>query len=227
MSKKGKLEKFEELNSFDNVFQNFEVNTPNLVAAGKETVIMKGSWHKHFGNNHPITLELACGKGEYAIGLAEMYPNRNFIGMDLKGNRVWKGASNALGKGLKNVAFIRSQIDFIDQYFETGEVTEIWITFADPQLSKPRKRLTSPLFLPRYKNILKTDATINLKTDSPELYEYTLEIIEQEGLKLHFEHNNIYSLAEQRPEWAIKTFYEQMHLANNLTIKYVQFSLKD
>ena len=225
MGRKAKLEKFEELNTLPNVFQSREVHSPNLVNSDKETVVMKGNWHSYFGNENPITIELACGKGEYAIGLAEMYPNRNFIGMDLKGNRIWKGAKYAHQKGLKNVAFVRSQIDFLEQYFEKGEVSEIWITFADPQLTKARKRLTSPLFLPRYRNILSEDGVIHLKTDSPQLYEYTLEIIEEEKLSLQYENDNIYALPEQMPEWAIKTFYEQMHLKKGLTIKYVRFSL--
>lgn len=226
MGRKAKLEKFEELNNLPNVFQSREVHSPNLVNFNKERVVMKGNWHTYFGNNNPITIELACGKGEYTIGLAEMYPNRNFIGMDIKGNRIWRGAKYAIEKGLKNVAFIRSQIDFLEQYFEKGEVSEIWITFADPQLGKPRKRLTSPLFLPRYKNVLTSDGLIHLKTDSPELYEYTLEIIKQENLELQFEHDNIYALPEQMPEWAIKTFYEKMHLEKGLTIKYVRFGIE-
>lgn len=225
MGKKGKLQKFAELNTFENVYQSFEVNSPNLRAVTGDMVQMKGRWKEHFGNDHPITLELACGKGEYAIGLAKMYPHRNFIGMDAKGNRVWKGAKNALSAELSNVAFIRSQIDFIEQYFESGEVSEIWITFADPQLGKARKRLTSPLFLPRYRNILVPDGKVHLKTDSPELYEYTLEIIEEEKLRLETAHQDIYSLATQMPEWEIKTYYEKMHLEKGLSIKYARFML--
>jgi tRNA (guanine-N7-)-methyltransferase len=225
MGKKGKLEKFAELNSFKNVYQSFEVNSPNLRRSDGEMVQLKGKWAEHFGNDNPITLELACGKGEYTIGLAKMYPKRNFIGMDAKGNRIWKGAKYALEEGkLPNVAFIRSQIDFIEQYFAAGEVQEIWITFADPQLGKPRKRLSSPLFLPRYKNILAADGQMHLKTDSPELYEYSLEMIEEQKLQLHEDHDDIYSLAEQKPEWEIKTYYEKMHLEKGLTIKYLRFS---
>ncbi len=224
MGKKGKLEKFAELNTFTNVFQSFEVNSPNLRRADGAIVQMSGQWNRYFQNHRPITLELACGKGEYTIGLAEMYPDRNFIGMDAKGNRIWKGAKYVCQENpLPNVAFIRTQIDFIEQYFAPGEVQEIWITFADPQLGKARKRLTSHLFLPRYKRILAKDGQIHLKTDSPELYEYTLEIIEQQGLQLYEAYEDIYSLPEQKPEWAIKTYYEQMHLEKGLTIKYVRF----
>ncbi len=225
MGKKGKLEKFEDLKAMSNVFQSLEVHSPLLKNSEGEMQEMRGHWQDFFGNKNPITLELACGKGEYAVGLAEMYPNRNFIGIDKKGNRMWRGAKYALEKGLKNVAFIRSQIDFIEQYFDKGEVSEIWITFADPQLGKARKRLSSPFFLPRYRNIMPNDGLIHLKTDSPELYQYTLERIEAEQLPCHFCHDDIYSLLEQRPEWSIKTFYEQMHLEKGLTIKYVCFSV--
>lgn len=225
MSKKGKQEKFIEIGTLPNVFQSHEVHSPNLIASNGETKAMKGHWNEYFGNNNPIIIELACGKGEYAVGLARMYPERNFIGMDLKGNRLWKGATEAQRDGLSNVAFIRSQIDFITQYFEKGEVSEIWITFADPQLTKARKRLTSPYFLPRYREILKAGGLLHLKTDSPELYEYTLEIVEEEKLKLQYSNNNIYALETQMPEWSIKTFYEQMHLSKGLTIKYLRFEI--
>lgn len=225
MSKKGKQEKFNEINQLPNVFQSREVNSPNLLISTGEMVNMQGRWHEYFGNNHPISVELACGKGEYAVGLARMYPDRNFIGMDLKGNRIWKGATESFKEGMKNVAFIRSQIDFITYYFTPGELSEIWITFADPQLEKPRKRLTSPLFLPRYKQILKPGGLVHLKTDSAELYDYTLEVIEEENLNLLFASDDIYSLDDQMPEWAIKTFYEQMHLSKGLTIKYLCFEI--
>jgi len=225
MSKKGKQEKFIEIGTLPNVFQSHEVHSPNLIAAHGENIVMKGHWKEYFGNENPITIELACGKGEYAVGLARMYPNRNFIGIDLKGNRLWKGASESHRDGLKNVAFIRSQIDFITQYFAPGELSEIWITFADPQLTKARKRLTSPYFLPRYREILGTGGLVHLKTDSPELYEYTLEMLDEEKLKLQFSNDNIYALEHQMPDWNIKTYYEQMHLNKGLTIKYLRFEI--
>src|SRR5690606_7346961 len=133
---------------------------------------MKGKWHSYFGNTNPITLELACGKGEYAVGLGRMHPNHNFIGIDIKGNRIWRGAKTALEEGLKNVAFIRSHIDKINEYFEKGEVSEIWITFPDPQLkgARMKKRLTYSRFLRLYQEVIQENATINLKTDSPDLY---------------------------------------------------------
>jgi tRNA (guanine-N7-)-methyltransferase len=225
MSKKGKQEKFVEIGSLPNVFQNHEVKTHKLINFQAKNVEMQGHWHEHFGNNNPITLELACGKGEYAVGLARMYPDRNFIGIDMKGNRLWRGATIAMQDGLKNVAFIRSQIDFLTYYFAPGEVAEIWITFADPQLEKPRKRLTSPYFLPRFKEILNAKGLVHLKTDSPELYQYTLSRVAEEKLNLQFANDNIYSLPEQMPEWEIKTYYEQMHLDKGLTIKYLRFEI--
>jgi len=225
MSKKGKQEKFIEIGKLPNVFQSHEVHSPNLICSDGTIKIMKGNWKEYFGNNNPITIELACGKGEYAVGLAKMYPDRNFIGMDLKGNRLWKGATEAHNSGLTNVAFIRSQIDFITQYFAPAELSEIWITFADPQLTKARKRLSSPYFLPRYREILSPGGLVHLKTDSPELYAYTLEIIQEEKLKLQFYNDNIYTLENQMPEWSIKTFYEQMHLSKGLTIKYLRFEI--
>jgi tRNA (guanine-N7-)-methyltransferase len=225
MGQKNKLAKFEEIGRLPNVYQSHEVNSPMLLNYKAERISMKGRWAEHFGNNHPIILELACGKGDYALGLARMNPDKNYIGIDLKGNRIWRGATDAHQEGLKNVAFIRSQIDFITHYFEEGEVSEIWITFADPQLTKVRKRLTSPFFLPRYRKILNKQGLMHLKTDSPELYQYTLEIVEEENLKLQYAADDIYSLAEQMPEWSIKTFYEQMHLSKGLTIKYLRFEI--
>jgi tRNA (guanine-N7-)-methyltransferase len=225
MSKKGKQEKFVEIGTLPNVFQNHEVLTNNLVNSEGKKVNMQGHWHEFFGNDNPITVELACGKGEYAVGLARMYPERNFIGMDLKGNRLWRGATAAIQEGLTNVAFIRSQIDFISYYFAPGELSEIWITFADPQLEKPRKRLTSNFFMDWYRQVLKPGGLIHLKTDSPELYEFTLARVKEEKLKLQFAHDNIYILSEQMLEWDIKTYYEQMHLEKGLTIKYLRFEL--
>ena len=225
MGQKNKQAKFEEIGRLPNVYQSHEVNSPMLLNYNSERINMKGRWADHFGNNHPIILELACGKGDYAVGLARMNPDKNYIGIDLKGNRIWRGAVDAHQEGLKNVAFIRSQIDFITNYFEEAEVSEIWITFADPQLTKARKRLTSPWFLPRYRQILNNQGLVHLKTDSPELYQYTLEIVEEENLKLQFAADDIYSLEEQMPEWSIKTFYEQMHLSKGLTIKYLRFEI--
>jgi tRNA (guanine-N7-)-methyltransferase len=160
-----KLIRFEAIKGYENVFE-YPVNA-------------KGTWKAFFKNDNPITLELACGKGEYAVGLGKMHPNRNYIGIDIKGNRIWRGATNALEQGLKNVAFIRSLIDKVPDYFNPQEIDEIWITFPDPQLrgSKAKKRLTHPKFLRLYQQILKPGGIIHLKTDSPDLYQYTKLVI--------------------------------------------------
>lgn len=210
---KHKLKQFSEFESFENTFGLAEA--------------LKGRWHEHFGNQHPIVLELACGKGEYTLGLAEMYPERNFIGVDVKGNRMWRGAKTAIEKEMKNVAFLRTQIQQIEDCFAAGEVSEIWITFADPQprKSKEKKRLTHPLFLQRYRRIGEPGITINLKTDSDLLYEFTLEVIADQKLDLLVNHNDIYSWPERPEELNIQTFYEKRWLSEGITIKYIRFSL--
>src|ERR1043166_4191612 len=173
-----KLIRFSELETFENVLQ-YPTN-------------MKGNWKKIFKNNNPIILELACGKGEYATGLGEIFPGKNFIGVDLKGNRIWVGAKKALENNLTNVAFLRTQIDKITDYFSKDEISEIWITFPDPQLrtSKSKKRLTHPKFLRLYQQFLFPDGPIHLKTDSPDLYQFTKLVIEMYGCKLHQDYDN-------------------------------------
>lgn len=225
MAQKNKLQKFAELNTFKNVYQNPFHENPVLSNHEGEQVDMKGKWHEHFGNKNPITLELACGGGEYTLALGKDYPNRNFIGIDIKGNRIWKGARVALEEGQNNVAFIRSRIEFIEHFFEKGEVQEIWITFADPQLKKARKRLTSAIFLDRYRKFLAEDHFMHLKTDSPVLYEYTLEMIAEQKLELFYEDSDIYAKPLKYPELRFKTFYEKMHLEDKRTIKYIQFKI--
>lgn len=187
----------------------------------------KGRWSQDFfGNNHPLILELACGKGDYAIGMAALFPEKNFLGVDIKGNRLFTAANTASSKGLSNVAFIREQIDHLEEYFEEGEIEEIWITFPDPFLknSRSRKRLTSEKFLPIYKKILKSGGTINLKTDSPQLYEFTKETIAATGAKLLFDSANVYEDGIQDTLlMGIQTYYEKMHLADHRTIHYLRF----
>jgi tRNA (guanine-N7-)-methyltransferase len=186
----------------------------------------------------PLVLELACGRGEYAVGLGRMFPNQNFVGLDLKGNRIWKGASIANRDGLKNVAFIRTQIDQVTQYFAKDEVSEIWITFPDPQLrlSKAKKRLTHPKFLRLYQQFLQkehasnTTGIIHLKTDSPNLYLFTKTVIELYGLTLLTATDNLYSTEfMQSDKWddrcAIKTYYEGLNIASSGRIHYIQFKL--
>lgn len=210
-----KLIRFEELKTFDNVLQNPEH--------------MAGNWKNYFGNNHPITLELACGKGEYALGLAQLHPKRNFIGVDLKGNRLWVGAKKARANGLSNVAFLRIQIDGITGYFAKDEVEEIWITFPDPQLriSKAKKRLTHPKFLRFYQQILKHGGRIHLKTDSPDLYAFTKKVIGMYDCRLHEDHDNLYAENELAPELQIKTHYESLDIAGSRRVHYLSFSLPD
>jgi tRNA (guanine-N7-)-methyltransferase len=208
-----KLIRFEELKSFNNVLQNPEN--------------MAGAWKAFFKNEHAITLELACGKGEYAVGLGELYPHRNFIGIDLKGNRIWVGAKKALQKGLTNVAFLRTQIDHINTYFANAEIDSVWITFPDPQLrvSKAKKRLTHPKFLRLYQQFLVPGGKIHLKTDSPDLYQFTKTVINLYGCHLHDDNDNLYESAAITPDLQIKTHYESLDIAGSNRIHYLCFSL--
>ncbi len=208
-----KLIRFEAIKGYENVFE-YPVNA-------------KGTWNEFFKNNNPITLELACGKGEYAVGLGNMHPNRNFIGIDIKGNRIWRGATNALEQGLKNVAFIRSLIDKVPDYFNQSEIEEIWITFPDPQLrgSKAKKRLTHPKFLRLYQQILKPGGTIHLKTDSPDLYQFTKLVINLFELPLLEDMGNVYAGANIKPELHIKTHYEGLDIAGSNRIHYLSFTI--
>lgn len=208
-----KLKRFSEIKTFSNVLE-YPENT-------------KGKWKNFFENNHQIVLELACGKGEYAIGLAQIYPEKNFIGVDLKGNRLWVGAKFALKNNLKNVAFLRTQIDKINDYFSNAEIGEIWITFPDPQLrfSKLKKRLTHPRFLRLYNEILKPGGKINLKTDSPDLYYFTKKVIDFYGLLLLEDLDNVYAIENLPAELAIQTHYEKLDIAKSNRIFYLCFSL--
>ena len=198
---------------------------PNVLQYPKD---MAGQWGRFFGNDHPIVLELACGKGEYALGLARLDPLRNYIGIDLKGNRIWVGAKKALEEGLSQVAFIRSQIDKITDYFAAGEVAEIWITFPDPQLrsSRAKKRLTHPAFLRRYQQILRPGGYIHLKTDSPDLYRFTRKVIEMYGLDLHEDYADVYAQPVLKPDWTIQTHYEGLDIAGSRRVHYLRFSLR-
>ncbi len=208
-----KLVRFAELETFSNVLQY-----PKDI---------KGGWNQFFKNPYPITLELACGKGEYAVELAQLYPGRNFIGVDQKGNRIWVGAKKALQQNLTNVAFLRIQIDGINNFFAPGEVNEIWITFPDPQLrlSKDKKRLTHPKFLRMYQQLLQPGGRIHLKTDSPNLYQFTLRVIQMYGCTLLEASDNIYAQEVVKPELQIKTHYESLDIAQSNRIHYICFSL--
>lgn len=219
---KNKLARFEENLSFENFFQ------PNYDDI-KEGFALKGKWAKEFfKNDNPLILELGCGKGEYSVGLAKRYPDKNFIGIDIKGARMWRGCKTSVEDKMKNIAFLRSRIELIEFYFDENEVDEIWITFPDPQPRriKENKRLTSPPFLKRYANILKPDGIVHLKTDAYILYLYTLEIIEEWGHKILFSTDNLYNSGIEDDVMGIQTFYEQMFLEQGKRINYVKFQLK-
>lgn len=188
---------------------------------------MKDQWHEYFKNQHPIILELACGRGEYTIGLASLYPDQNFIGIDIKGNRMYIGAKKALDHSLTNAAFLRTQVEKITDYFATGEVADIWITFPDPQLrgSKAKKRLTHPRFLRLYREILKTGGSVNLKTDSPELYQFTKTVIELYKLDIVEDMGDTYSQPVITQALKIRTHYEGLDIAQSKKIHYLKFTL--
>ncbi len=223
---KDKLKKFAELSTLPNVFQNFTWPQVSLQNCKGETVDMKGKWRtEHFKNDAPLILELACGRGDYSLGMAKVFPNKNFIGMDIKGNRIWSGAKQAIEEELHYVAFIRTRIEELACYFEKGEIDEIWITFPDPFLKERRKRnrLTYTRFLNIYKEVLKPDGVVHLKTDSTELYEFTLEMLEENQCTIFVNNNDIYHKGYEEPLLDIKTKYEKMHLADGRTIKYLKF----
>jgi tRNA (guanine-N7-)-methyltransferase len=208
-----KLVRFSEIETFPNVLQ-YPQN-------------MQGKWNDFFQNQNPITLELACGKGEYAVGLGRLYKHRNFLGVDVKGNRIWVGAKIALTEQLTNVAFLRSQIDKADSYFAKDEVADIWITFPDPQLrsSKHKKRLTHPRFLRLYQQFVKQGGSVHLKTDSPVLYRFTKKVIDLYNLRLIQDEADLYQLENPSAELQIKTHYEGLDIAQSNRVHYLQFSL--
>lgn len=214
---KDKLRRFAEIATFDNVLQLEE---------GKK---LKGCWSStQFNNDNPVVLELACGKGEYTVNLAKLFPEKNFIGVDYKGNRIWRGAKTAIEEEIPNVAFLRIQIENILDYFAPGEVSEIWITFPDPQpqVSREKKRLTFPKFLEKYKVIFKQGGVIHLKTDNDGLHAYTAEKIEELGLKLHARTEDLYKSALADEVLSIKTYYEKKYLVTDKNINYLKFSFE-
>ena len=215
---KNKLQKFEDMSAYPHVFQYpFSL----LQEKGFE---MKGRWNElFFKNNHPIVLELGCGKGEYTIGLAQLFPDKNFIGIDIKGARMWSGAKQALEKQLTNVAFLRTHIELIRHFFSPGEVSEIWITFPDPQMSKVNKRMTSTRFMKLYREILTDNGIIHLKTDSNFMYHYTREMIKANQLSTEIDCIDLYHSNLADEILSIQTFYEQQWLARGLNIKYLRF----
>jgi len=229
MSNRNKLEKFAELLSFPNVFENF--NPKENILTGKDgiQVDFTNGWNSFcFKDNNPIILELACGRGEYSLKLADRNPKNNYIGVDIKGARIWNGAKKALQENKKNVAFLRTRIEHIDDFFKPEEIDQIWITFPDPFLkkSKANRRLTSPYFIDKYRKFLKKKGIVHLKTDSPELYDFTMNVISKDKW-CHIIYNNddIYSTELDFPELEIKTYYENSHLKNGRKIKYIRFTI--
>ena len=242
---KGKLAKFADMETYKNVFQ-YPYSVVEHVPFE-----MQGHWHEqYFHNQNPIVLELGCGKGEYTVELAKLYPDINFIGVDIKGARMWTGATQALHEGLKNVAFLRTNIEIIERFFAEDEVQEIWLTFSDPQMKNPRKRLTSTFFMARYRHFLIDGGIIHLKTDSNFLFTYTTYMVERNSLPLLFRTEDLYHLGNPRqdlgdprsglgnprsdlgspgeisPELlSIQTYYESMWIARGLNIKYMKWQL--
>lgn len=228
---KGKLQKFAEMETFKNVFQY-----PYGVIS-EVPFDMKGHWREqYFHNDNPIILELGCGKGEYTVGLARLYPNINFIGVDIKGARIYTGAKQALDENLPNVAFLRTSIEIIDRFFATNEVQEIWLTFSDPQMKNPRKRLSSTFFLNRYRNFLEDRGVVHLKTDSNFLFTYTTYLVEKNKLPLLFRTEDLYANETNGVQSSeldlrtkeilgIHTYYENQWIERGLNIKYMKFQL--
>lgn len=218
---KNKLAKFADIEVFPHVFQ---VSSHSLREGN--TFKMKGKWNElFFKNDHPIVLELGCGKGEYTVGLGQLYPDKNFIGIDIKGARIWTGAKDSFQKGMNNIAFLRTDIEMIHYFFAENEVSEIWITFPDPQMKKATKRLTATNFMKNYQQFLKQDGKIHLKTDSNFMFTYTCEMVNINQLPVVFSTNNLYDSTIQDEILSIKTYYEQQWLSRGLTIKYIQFIL--
>jgi tRNA (guanine-N7-)-methyltransferase len=221
---KNKLKRFKENETFTNVFQ------PKRDELINEAFSLKGKWtNSFFKNNNPLVLELGCGKGEYSVGLAKKFPNKNFIGIDIKGARFWRGAKTAVEEGIKNVAFLRMQIELIQYAFAKGEVDEIWITFPDPQIKykRTKHRMTNSEFLERYKKILKPEGVVNLKTDSEFMHGYTLGLLHGAGHEVLYANHDVYK-NEGSPEEVteIQTFYESQYLEQNKPITYIRFKIR-
>lgn len=223
MGSKNKLKRFNENKTFRNVVE------PTRDEVINNTLGYKGNWNNNFfENSNPIVLELGCGKGEYTVGLAERYPDKNFIGIDIKGARFWRGAKTALENNIQNVGFIRTQIELVDYIFDKGEVDEIWITFPDPQIKykRTKHRMTNSAFLEKYKSILKPEGIVHLKTDSEFMHGYTLGLLHGQGHEVLYANHNVYK-NHGAPEvvTAIQTFYEKQYLEENKPITYMQFKI--
>lgn len=221
MGSKNKLKRFNENENFPNVLQP----TRDEVKSG---FLLRGKWSEHFENDNPIVLELGCGKGEYTVGLAKRNPDKNFIGIDIKGARLWRGAKTAVDENMGNVAFLRTQIELIDELFAEGEVSEIWITFPDPQIKykRTKHRMTNQVFIDRYRKILKKDGLMHLKTDSEFMHGYTLGLLHGLGLEIIYANHDVYKNEGSPAEvLEIQTFYEKQYLEKGKAITYVQFKI--
>ena len=223
MGSKNKLKRFNENDTFKNVIQ------PTREEVINDSLSLKGKWHERFGNDNPIVLELGCGKGEYTVGLAELYPDKNFIGIDIKGARFWRGAKTAIETEMNNVYFIRTQIELITSIFAEGEVSEIWITFPDPQIKykRTKHRMTNEVFLANYKKILTENGVVHLKTDSEFMHGYTLGLLHGAGHEVLYANHDIYK-NQGAPEEVlnIQTFYENQYLEKDKAITYTRFKIK-
>lgn len=216
---KNKLAKFAELETFHHVFQ-----VPSGILLSGKGFEWKGKWNEmFFKNNNPIVLELGCGKGEYTVELARQFPDKNYIGVDIKGNRIWTGARKSLQEGLRNAAFIRTNIEMIHHFFSSNEVSEIWLTFPDPQMKKTSKRLTATNFIRSYLNFLKPEGVIHLKTDSNFMFTYTCEMVKANHFQVIDYQEDIYASESVSPILNIKTYYEQQWLERGIAIKYIGF----
>lgn len=225
MGSKNKLKRFRENETFKNVFQ------PTREELVNQNYVLKGNWNtSYFKNDNPLVLELGCGKGEYTVALAQKYPNKNFIGIDIKGARFWRGAKTAVEENIPNVAFLRAQIELIEYAFSKNEVDEIWITFPDPQIKykRTKHRMTNSEFLQKYKKVLKKNGVVNLKTDSEFMHGYTLGLLHGEGHVVLYSNHDVYK-QEGSPEevTSIQTFYEAQYLEQNKPITYIRFKIKD
>ena len=219
---KNKLSKFADMATYPHVYQSADITPAEWEAD------MRGHWAERvFHNDNPIVLELGCGRGEYCVGLGRRFPSKNYIGVDIKGSRMWHGATESLREDMTNIAFLRTHIEFIDRFFAPGEVSEIWLTFSDPQMKKATKRLTSTYFLERYRRFMRNMGIIHVKTDSPFLSTYTRAMCEVNHLSLDANYDDIYRTVkdDERFLTEIQTYYERQWLGRGLTIKYLRFAL--